>query len=196
MLVVQHIFFTIMDHLAPLIRKELLDSCVGRNFTCVKTKTAVVANRIRDNFFDELKERMTQSPFGIMFHGSNDIGLQKLYRVTVLVFDGNFNHIMTKFFNMNWLEGTDASIAASMLDSRNNFFEQYNIQWDHCMGIGLENMNANIGEWNSIASHVCQKNNITITSCPCHILHNASSKASEKTFNKNNTQQHNWFWNI
>ena len=47
---------------------------------------------------------------------------------------------------MNLLEETDASTAASMFDSVNNLFERYNIQWDHCIGIGLENTNANIGE--------------------------------------------------
>ena len=47
---------------------------------------------------------------------------------------------------MNLLEETDASTAASMFDSVNNLFERYNIQWDHCIGIGLENANANIGE--------------------------------------------------
>ena len=59
---------------------------------------------------------------------------------------------MTKFFDMNLLEGTDASTAASMFDRVSNLFERYNIQWDHCMGIGLDNTNANIGERNSIKS--------------------------------------------
>ena len=46
---------------------------------------------------------------------------------------------------MNFLEGTDAPTAASMLNSLNNLFERYNIQWDHCLGIGLDNTNVNIG---------------------------------------------------
>ena len=84
------------------------------------------------------------------------------------------------FFDVNLLEETDASTAASMFDSVNNLFERYNIQWDHCIGIGLENTNANIGERNSIKSQACQKNdNIIIAGCPGHILHNASSRASD-----------------
>ena len=134
-------------------------------------------------FFDELKERMTQCPFRIMLGESNDKGLQKMYPVTVRTFDVNFNHVMTKSFHMYLLEGTDASTAASTFDRVNNLFERYNIQWDHCMGIVLDNTNANIGERNSTKSQACQKNDdIIIAGCPCHILHNAPSKASD-TFN-------------
>ena len=74
---------------------------------------------------------MTQSPFSIMLDGSNNIGLQKMYPVTVRIFDVNFNRIMTKFFDMNLLEWADVSTAASLFDSVNNLFERHNIQWDH-----------------------------------------------------------------
>ena len=35
---------------------------------------------------------------------------------------------MKKFFDINFLEGTDASTAASMFDGVNNLFERYNVQ--------------------------------------------------------------------
>ena len=129
----------------------------GRNFTCSKTKTATIVNCIGDHFFDELKERMTQSHFSIMLDGNNDTDLQNIHPVTVRTFYVNFNYIMTKFFDMDLL-GTDASTAASMFDSVNNLFDRYNIQWDHCMGIGLNNTNANTGKLNSIKSRARQKN--------------------------------------
>ena len=44
---------------------------------------------------------MTQCPFSFTLDGSNDIGLQKMYPVTVRIFDINFNRIMTKSFHMN-----------------------------------------------------------------------------------------------
>ena len=59
---------------------------------------------------------------------------------------------------MNLLEGTNASTAASIFDSVNNLIEWYNIQWDHCISIGLDNTNANIWGGNSIQSQACQKN--------------------------------------
>ena len=101
---------------------------------------------------------MTQYPLCITLDGSNDTGFQKMYPVTVRIFDVNFNRIMKKFFDMNFLEGTDAPTAASMFDSVNNLFEQHNIQWDRFMGIGLDNANANIGEQDSIKSRARQKN--------------------------------------
>ena len=48
--------------------------------------------------------------------------------VTVRIFDVNFNRIMKKFFDINFLEGTDAPTAANMFDSVNNLFERYNMQ--------------------------------------------------------------------
>ena len=100
---------------------------------------------------------MTQSLFCIMLDGSNDIGLQNMYAVTFCIFDVNFSQIMTKFFDMNSLEGTDASTA--VFDNVNNLSEWYNIQRNQRMGIGLDNRNANIEEQNSIKSQAC----------PCHI---------------------------
>ena len=99
-------------------------------------KTVAIANCIGDHFFDEMKERMTQYSLSITLDGSNDTGLQKMYPVTVRIFDVNFNRIMKTFFDMNFLEGTDAPTAASMFYSVNNLFERYNIQWEHCRGIG------------------------------------------------------------
>ena len=53
------------------------------------------------------------------------------------------------------------------------------ISWDHCLAIGLDNTNANIGARNSIASRAKEKNkNIIITGCPWHILHNAACKSA------------------
>ena len=102
---------------------------------------------------------MTQSPFSIILDGSNDTGLQKMLPVTVRIFDVNFNHMMKKLFIMNFLEGKDAPTAANRFDSVNNLFERYNVQWDHCIGIGLDNTTANIGERNAVKSRVHQKNN-------------------------------------
>ena len=52
------------------------------------------------------------------------------------------------------------------------------------MVIDLDNTNANIGEHNFIKSRTQEKNdNIIIAECPCHILHNTSSKPGD-AFNK------------
>ena len=62
-IVVQHnTFFNIVNHLAPLIKKEFSDSPASKSFTYGKTKTDAIINYIGDHLFDELKEQMTRSP--------------------------------------------------------------------------------------------------------------------------------------
>ena len=77
------------------------------------------------------------------------------------------------------IEGSDASTAAAMFESVDNQLTNHEITWDYCLAIGLDNTNANIGEHNSIKSRAREKNeSVIIAGCPCHILHNASSKAA------------------
>ena len=103
----------------------------------------------------------------------------KMFPVMVRIFDMNFSRIMTEFLDMNLLEGRDASTADVMFESVNNFLSENDIQWDHCMAISLDKTNVNIGDHNLIKSHAKEKNeDIVITGCPCHILHNASGKAA------------------
>ena len=68
--------------------------------------------------------------------------------------DAIFNRLITKFFVINLLEGS----AASVFDSINNLFDQHDIPRVHWTGIGLDNTNANIGEQNLIKSQAYQKN--------------------------------------
>ena len=169
---VQHnSFFNNLDHLALIIRSKFSDSKVAKKFTSGKTKTVAIVNSIGDYFLEELKSSMEENPFSIMLDGSNDNGLEKMYPITVRIYDVRFNRVMTKCFSMNLLEGTDVSTAACMFDSVNNQFEENGKSWDHCMAIGLDNTNANIGQRNSIKSRAHEKNpGIIIAGCPCHIF--------------------------
>ena len=85
---------------------------------------------------------------------------------------------MTKFLDMNLLEGQEASTADVLFESIKHLLDVNSIEWDHCMAIGLDNTNVNIGDHNSIKSCAQEKNDdIIIAGCPCRILHNASGKA-------------------
>ena len=102
----------------------------------------------------------------------------------VCIYDIQFRRIMTKIFDMNLLEGVTASTTERMFNSVDDLFSKHNIPWDYCMAVGLDNTTANIREHNSIKSCAREKNdNTIIAGCPCHILHNASSKAGD-AFNK------------
>ena len=142
-LVMSYFFFNILDHSAQIIRQEFSESKSARKITCEKTKTATIVNCIRDNFFAELKQGMQENPFSIMLDGSNDTGLQKLYSITLCIYDVCFNQIITRFFNMNLLEG---STAESKFESVAKQFSNHNFSWYYCMVIGLHNTNANIRE--------------------------------------------------
>ena len=133
-----------------------------------------------DDIKQELVTDMKTTPFSLMVDGSNDAGLEKMFPISIRIFDVNFNRVMTKFFDMNMLEGRSSSTAEFMFDSIDQQLAKNGLSWDMVSGIGLDNTNANIGEHNSIKSRVLQKNSeIVISGCPCHILHNASSKAAE-----------------
>ena len=81
-----------------------------------------------------------------MLDGNNETGLQKMYSITVRIYEVRFNQIMTRFFDMGLLEGSTASTAESMLASVAEQFNDHNFSWDYCVVIGLDNTNANIRE--------------------------------------------------
>ena len=63
---------------------------------------------------------MQELLFCIMLDGSNDNGLAKIYPIAVKPFDINYFCVMTKFFDMNLIEGAiDITVAVmfSSLDS-------------------------------------------------------------------------------
>ena len=51
---------------------------------------------------------------------------------------------------MNLIEGKDASTAAVMFQSVHTLMSSHSISWDHCLAIGLDNTNENIGAFYSI----------------------------------------------
>ena len=115
-----------------------------------------------------------------MVDGSNDAGLEKMFPISVRIFDVNYNQIMRKFFDMNMLEGRDASTAECMFSSIDQQLTSNDLSWDKVSALGLDNTNANIGDHNSIKFRALEKNlEIVISGCPCHILHNVSAKAAE-----------------
>ena len=50
-----------------------------------------------------------------------------MYPVTVRLFDVNFRRFMTKFLNMNVMEGKEASTVANMFKSVDNLVSKFNL---------------------------------------------------------------------
>ena len=68
-----------------------------------------IVNCLGDHFFKKLKSDMQEIPYSLMLDGSIDTGLSKMFPIAVRVFDVRFNRLMTKFFDMNLIDGTDNS---------------------------------------------------------------------------------------
>lgn len=67
-----------------------------------------------------------------------------------------------------------------MFDNIDSILKDAEVGWDNCVGIGLDNTAVNMGRKNSIKSRALEANpSVYVNGCPCHIIHNTASKASE-----------------
>ena len=127
---------------------------------------------------DQLVNDMQNSPFSIMIDGSNDTGIAKMYPITV-IYDVEFNRVMTKFFDMNLIEGRCSGTAATIFEHVDAVFNEHAIQWKSVTGLRVDNTNVNIGEYDSIKSRFLEKEpKIAVVGCPCHMLHNTAGKGA------------------
>ena len=119
---------------------------------------AAIVNCLGGHFCEDLVTEMQNLPYSLMLDASNDNGLEKMFPVTVHIYDVNFGRVLTKFLDMNLLEGREASTADAMFQSVDELLDRNSIDWDHCVAIGLDNTNVNIGDHNSIKSRAKEKN--------------------------------------
>ena len=120
--------YLIIWHLS--FEKEFKGSSVAESFQCGRTKTVAIVNSIGDYFFEKLKTDMKDLPFSLMLDASNDNGVEKMFPITVRIFDIEFNRFMTKFFDINLIEGRDSSTAACMFQSVDDMLVFNDIHWD------------------------------------------------------------------
>ena len=50
---------------------------------------------------------MQKQPYSLLLDASNDKGIEKMFPITVRIYDINFNRIMTKFFDIDTLTGRE-----------------------------------------------------------------------------------------
>ena len=173
LLVHQNSFLNLSDHMMKFISKEFNGCAAADQFACGRTKSATIVNCIGSHMKEELVLAMTTEPFSIMLNASNDTGLYKMFPVTVRIFDTNFDHIMTRFLDMNMLVGRNASTAAFEFNSIDELFTRFELSWKNVTGLGVDNTNSNISAHNSSKQKGLLKNkHIFVSGCPCHILHN------------------------
>ena len=69
----------------------------------------------------------------------------------------------------------------SIFTKMDETLQNNDVSWENCVGVGVDNKSVNLGRRNSIMTRVLQNNPAAFfMSCPCHIVHNLSLKASQK----------------
>ena len=99
-----------------------------------------------------------------MVDESNDAAREKLFPISIRIFDVTFNRTVTKFLDMNMLEERDASTVEFIFASIDQQLVGNDLSWDMVRAIGLDSTNANIGEHNSIKSMAIEKMTIIMPS--------------------------------
>ena len=115
--------------------------------------------------------------FSLTTDGSNDSGLQKMNPLTVRIVDINLGRVVSQILDMCL---TTSSTAEAIFAKINATLEGFDISWNRCASFGVDNTNVNIGQRNSIKTRVHHYNpSVYFVGCPCHIVHNTASKASD-----------------
>ena len=69
------------------------------------------------------------------------------------------------------------SIAKAIFGAVDASMSKYEILWDKCVSLGVDNTSVSVGPYNSVIVKARKENSsILLTGCPCHITHNAASK--------------------
>ena len=122
---------------------------------------------------------MNSGPYSLGPDGSNnESGIKKLNPVLIRLFDDNKGKVSVQLLDMgSCKDGT----AEALFNNINYILIENRVDWENCVAVGLDNTAVNVGKKNSVMTRVLAKNkNIFINGCPCHIIHNTTSKAAER----------------
>ena len=166
------------EHLSPLLREIFTDSEIAKAYSSGKTKTACILNRaLKPYYLGQVVQLMESRPLSISIDGSNDKGREKMNPMTVHVFDGI--SVKHKFLDMCTTSGQGAGTAEVIFSKMDAVLLRHNVSWKNCVCLSVDNTSVNLGTRNSLRSRILQKSiQVYISGCPCHILHNMSSKAA------------------
>ena len=114
--------------------------------------------------------------YSLATDGSNDNGLTKMNPITVRMFDVNLGKVITRFLDMALSTGGTAEEVFAAIDG---CMSSYQIPWENCVAVGVDNTNVNVGKKNSIMTRVkAQNDSVYFSGCQCHVVHNTSAAAA------------------
>ena len=141
-LILHHItFFNLSIHMMQFIKNEFKGITAAKKYLGEDIKKGLIKDR-------------SSSLYSLMVHGSNGAGFRKMFCIIMCIFDVTFNWIMTIFFDMNMLQGIDASTGEFMFTSIDQQLVENELSWGMVSVIGLDKTNVNIKYHNSIKSRV------------------------------------------
>ena len=152
------------------------DSKIAKAYSCGKT-SCILNRAIAPDLQSTSIEQMKTSCYSIATDESNDQGLQKMNPITVRIFGINQHKVVTKFYDMC---PSTSSTAVGIFTAINTAMMKNNITWNNCVSLAVDHTSVNVGRNNSVIAEAREKNeHIILTCCPCHIAHNAASKATK-----------------
>lgn len=123
---------------------------------------------------------MKIGPFSLLIDGSNDTNLDKLNPLTVRIYDHSRRQVTMQLLDMCTTSGRDCGTASAIFTKVDSVLSTLNIPWQHCVRFVVDNTSVNIGRHHSIKTEVQARNPACyFMGCPCHLLHNIASHASE-----------------
>ena len=140
----------VADHIGPLVKDIFPDSKIAKGYQCSRTKATCILNRaIKPELQRNLITQMRESCYSICTDSSNDQNLGKMNPVTVRLFDINQHKVATKFLDVCL---SKVSTAVGIFTSINNVFQKYDIPWENCISLGVDNTSVNVGRDNSLST--------------------------------------------
>ena len=166
------------EHLSPLFREIFPDSEIAKAYGCGKTKTTCILNgALKPYYQNDLVQQMKDRPYSVSIDGSNDTGKEKMNPITVKVFD--IDKVKHKFLDMCTTSGRGAGTAEVIFNKMDTVLQRFCIPWGNCVSLSVDNTSVNLGARNSLCSRIqAVVPHVYVLGCPCHILHNTSSKAA------------------
>jgi hypothetical protein len=168
----------VADLAGPLFTSMFPDSKIAAKNGCARTKTtAIINNALSDDVTKPVVSAVQTLPFTLSVDGSNDTGVEKLYPMTIRIWDTASGLVKTRFLEMCLVKDGTAEGIFGELDKE---FVKMNIPYANCVGLSVDNASVNVGRLKSLKTLMLKKNPALFTlGCPCHMIHNAGNAAGK-----------------
>lgn len=172
----------VSSHASELFRTMFPDSEIAKSYHCGPTKTSSILNlALFPEACSSLLHIIQNDPFTLAVDGSSDQDMQKMFPLTVRVYDVNRGKVLSQFWDLCLVSN---ATALGIFTEINRSFERDRVPWFYCHGLSVDNAKVNLGKKKGLVTHFNAKNpSIVTVGCHCHIIHNCAQAASKALSN-------------